>query len=338
MNRLNSKLSLATKKRILADAFDYHQLSVIPRLSTISPHDVALTTRLTKNISCTFPFIASPMDSVIGEALALKIIEQNGVPIFHPFLGEKLYPLIETIRSRFPAEPLHIGLLISPDLTDLDAISSLLGNVISFVALDTLHQSPHLHLSAVAELKSRFPTLEIISGNVVFGEDCHILAEAGVDAFRVGMTSASINQGRTLVGCGRRQAVAVWDCAQVARELNLPLIADGGLKSISEAVIAFALGADTVMMGQMFAKIAESAAPTTINKTGQQLKLYCGMSQKGKISHELIAEGSTKELVVAGPFDKVVAEWLTILRLAISRAGFASLSDFRQNALLELSN
>ena len=98
------------------------------------------------------------------------------------------------------------------------------------MALDTLHHSPHLHLAAVSGLKDRFPHLKIISGNIVHGDDCQALHEAGVDAVRVGMTSASINQGRALVGCGRKQAAAVKDCAEAASALDLPLIADGGIR------------------------------------------------------------------------------------------------------------
>ena len=338
MSVINSSLFPESKNRILPYSFNYNQLSVIPRLSSIAPEDVKLQTRITTNITSSFPFLASPMDTVIGETLAIKIIEQNGVPIFHSFLGEALYTIIENIQKRFSDKGSHLGLLISPDLSNLDIVAPLFGQGISVVALDTLHQKPHLHLQAISELKNRFPDLEIISGNIVYGEDCQALAEAGVNAIRVGMTSASINQGRVLVGCGRQQAVAVWHCAEIAKALNIPIIADGGIKTISDAVIAFALGADTVMMGQMFARLSESAAPKTVNHAGQPVKIYRGMSQTGKISRDLIAEGNTKELTIEGSFDEVIVQWFTVLQLAISRAGFTSLDDFKNNALLELVN
>jgi IMP dehydrogenase len=277
------------------------------------------------------------MDSVIGKELALAMLQAKGLPILHGFYGEtpQLYALVDELKERFPHRDDRLGLLLSPDLTQLSEIAPLLQDRISVIALDTLHQSPHLHLQAVRELKHRFPHLEIISGNVVFSEDCRGLIQAGVDAIRVGMTSASINRGRELLGCGRRQASAVWDCAKVTTELGVPLIADGGVKTISDAVIAFALGADAVMMGQRFASLPESAAPMQTNAVGDRVKIYRGMSRKGKIAADLIPEGTTKELPVASDFDTTVLEWVAILKLAISRAGFSALTEFKTSALLE---
>lgn len=343
LTEIASTHSLARKRsRILPPplcGFDYSQLSIIPRLSRFKPEEVDLETQITKSFSSPFPFLASPMDTTIGRELAVKIFEQKGLPLLHGFYNniQGLYALVEELKTLFPGDKFRLGLLISPDLSQLDPIFPLFADTISVVALDTLHWSPHLHLEAVQALKDRFPHLEIISGNVVFGEDCRALIEAGVDAIRVGMTSASINRGRELTGCGRRQASAVWDCAKMTSELGIPLIADGGISSISDVAIAFALGADTVMMGQMFASLPESAAPTKVNASGQTVKVYRGMSRKETIDNELIPEGIAKELLLASGFDETIADWLRVLKLAIARAGFNSLKTFKMSALLEFS-
>ena len=319
--------------------FDYSHLSIIPRISAYSGKDVELKTRITKNFSSPFPFIASPMDTVISKDLAIKILEKQGLPILHSFYQnvESLYSLVDELKELFPSDEYPIGILISPNLSKLKEIAPLLNHGISVVAFDTLHQSPHLHLEAVQRFKDQFPEVEVISGNVVFGEDCQELVAAGADVIRIGMTSASINRGRELLGCGRQQGSAIWDCAKVTSELGVPLIADGGIKQISEAIIALALGADAVMMGQMFARLPESAAPININPDGETVKIYQGMSRKGKIDDELIPEGIIRELVIDRPFDEAVSRWLQVLKLAISRAGCNSLEDFKTSAYLEFS-
>jgi len=319
--------------------FDYSQLSVIPRLSDVRPDKVTLSTRITRHLTRSFPFIPSPMDAVIGEDLAIKVLDRGGLPILHGFYDRpsELFAIVDAIKSRYPDKEHRLGLLISPDIDSLKDIIPLFDDRISVVALDTLHRSPHLHLNAIQELKHRFPHLDVISGNIVFGEDCGMLAEAGVDAIRVGMTAASINRGRELVGCGRKQASAVFECAQAASKLGIPIIADGGIQTISDAIIALALGADTVMMGRMFSRLPESAAPTRQNPDGRTVKLYRGMSRKETISDDLIAEGTAKELEIDRPFDETIDDWMKIMKLAISRSGCSSLEEFKTSASIEFA-
>ena len=317
-------------------ALDYAQLSVVPQLSEIHPDEVRLDTRITRKTSSSLPFIASPMDSVMSETLARELLDHGGVAIWPATTGQPdVATTIARLCDRETHDPSRLGLLLSPDPATWAPFRQFLGTQIALVALDTLHHKPHMHLQAIARLADEFAGLQIISGNVVTGRDCEALVAAGADAIRVGMTAASINRGRALLGCGRSQGAAVMECARATAGLDVPIIADGGIASVADAVIAFALGADSAMMGRMFAAIEESAATTSLDEAGVPIKRYRGMSRPGLISDELVAEGSERAIPLAGSFDQVVGEWTSAVRLAIARSGQRSLEHFRQAAWLE---
>ncbi|MGE5329309.1 MAG: guanosine monophosphate reductase [Deltaproteobacteria bacterium] len=316
--------------------FEYSDLSIIPRTSDIRPKDVDISSYITRTMPSELPFIASPMDSVIGFSLAECLLKAGGVPILHAHYNQintlkenvdKLKPIIENADGK-------IGLLISPDKAYIDSVKDIIRNNIDIVAIDTLHRQPHLHFEAVARVKEAFPNVEIICGNVVTGEDCEKLIELGADAVRVGMTSASVNTGQDITGCGRCQGSAVYECFNVCQKYNVPMIADGSISNISQVVIALALGASMVMMGKMFASLKESNAKL-IKEGILSYKLYQGMSRKNIISEELIPEGIEIKLPISGTFKSEIDKWTNILRIAISRAGCRTIRELNQKSILE---
>jgi len=316
--------------------FEYSDLSVIPRVSDIRPEDVSISSFITRKIPLSIPFIPSPMDSVIGFSLAECLLKSGGVPILHPHyeqreilkdIVKKLKPIVENTNG-------SIGLLISPERDYIDSVKNIIRNNINIVAIDTLHREPHLHFEAIIRIKEAFPDIQIISGNVVCSEDCEKLIELGVDAVRVGMTSASVNRGLDITGCGRCQGSAVYECFNTCQKYGVPIIADGSISKISEMVIALALGASTVMMGKMFAKMEESSAER-IKEEGLSYKLYRGMSRKDIISNELTPEGKELRLPVNGTFSTRIYEWSKILKIAFSRAGCRTIEELNRKSILE---
>jgi IMP dehydrogenase len=316
--------------------FHYENLSIIPRISEVRPQQVDISSRITKNIKTKFPFMASPMDSVINYSLSVSLLREGGVPILHPFYGDitklkKIVNRLEKVRDETGGK---IGLLVSPKKEYLESVMPIL-KCIDIVAIDSLHQEPHLHLQAVSQIKEQNPELDIISGNVVFGEDCEKLILSGVDAVRVGMTDATINIGQELTGCGRYQGSSVYECSLICKKYNIPLIADGGVKRISHAAIALALGADTVMMGSLFASVKESGSKLIKGNNGNLFKVYKGMSRSGLISEEMIPEGIEKRMPLSDCCASMISQWSTIIKLTISRAGCKSLFDFGSSTMLE---
>ena len=275
------------------------------------------------------------MDTVINSNFAKLMLAHSGAVILPPFYSHRqtCTNLVHTLQP-WRENGGKLGLLIPLENDTIADIQQFYINQIDFVALDTLHNNPHNHLNFLHQLKDKWSDLEVISGNVVCAEDCETLIRSGADAIRVGMTAASINKGFELTGCGRNQPMAVYECSQVARKHDVPIISDGGISSIADALIALALGASTVMMGKLFAAIQESAAPT-IYDNGQPYKKYKGMSRDNQISNELIPEAMTLLLPISGTFNDIISKWQTLIKIGFSRAGCRSISNLHKDAIIE---
>ncbi len=315
---------------------DFDELSLIPQLSEISPEAVDVSFKFASRVYKYCPFLPSPMDSVVSPALSQEVCRLGGV-VTLPSASWDISKWQDYYHSALhaPRSNAQLGILLPPIPSILDNWLEHVGDTIDFVALDTLHFQPYLHLTAIRHLRRNCSDLIIVSGNVTEREGALRVIEAGVDALRVGMTSASINRGQALTGCARSQLAAVLDCAQPCRDARIPLICDGGISSPDKAVKAFALGANAVMMGASFAATEQSAA-RVVEVDGIFYKLYVGMSQAGKISDELLAEGTSRRLDPSGTVAELLDHWISICRIAISRAGAASIEQLHSRCTFEL--
>ncbi len=181
---------------------------------------------------------------------------------------------------------LRVGAAIGmgPDL--IPRVDRLAATAVDVVVLDTAHGHSEAVLRACREIKQRHPSLELIAGNVATVEGARALIEAGVDAVKVGVGPGSICTTRVVAGIGVPQMTAVMDCAEEARKHGVPLIADGGIKYSGDITKAIAGGADSVMVGSLFAGTDESPGETILFQ-GRSYKVYRGMG-----SVEAMKEGS----------------------------------------------
>jgi IMP dehydrogenase len=157
---------------------------------------------------------------------------------------------------------------------------------VDVVVVDTAHGHSEGVIQAVRTLKKKFSRLEVIAGNVATAEGTRSLAEAGADGVKVGVGPGSICTTRVVAGIGVPQMTAIMDCAEEARKWGIPLVADGGIKYSGDVTKALAGGADSVMIGSLFAGTEESPGETILFQ-GRSYKVYRGMG-----SIEAMKEGS----------------------------------------------
>lgn len=171
---------------------------------------------------------------------------------------------------------LLVGAAIGISKDTFERAEALVNAGVDLITVDSAHGHHVNIIDAVRQLRERFPDLTIIAGNVATGEATRDLIEAGASVVKVGIGPGSICTTRVIAGIGVPQVTAVYDCATVAREYGVPIIADGGIKYSGEITKALAAGAHAVMLGSLFAGTAESPGETEIFQ-GRSYKVYRGM-------------------------------------------------------------
>ena len=172
------------------------------------------------------------------------------------------------------------------------------------LVIDTAHGHSKGVIDAVRETKSTYPSVQVVAGNVATADATKALIDAGADAVKVGMGPGSICTTRVVAGIGVPQVTAVMDCAEVGRKHGVPIIADGGVKYSGDAVHAVAAGANTVMIGSLFAGTDEAPGELVLYQ-GRTYKSYRGMGSLGAMR-----EGSSDRYAQADVSDvgKLVPE------------------------------
>ena len=158
----------------------------------------------------------------------------------------------------------------------MDRVSALVAAHVDVVVVDSAHGHSKNVLNAVTQIKTKYPDLQVIAGNVATGAGCRALIEAGADCVKVGIGPGSICTTRVVAGIGVPQISAIMDCYEAAQETDTPIIADGGIKYSGDMTKALAAGADTCMMGSIFAGCDESPGTFELYQ-GRKYKVYRGM-------------------------------------------------------------
>jgi IMP dehydrogenase len=194
----------------------------------------------------------------------------------------KMYP----ISCKDELGRLRVGAAVGIGPDTEERIAGLIAANVDVVVVDTAHGHSERVLQTVRDLKKKFPDLELIAGNVATAEGAKALIETGVDGVKVGVGPGSICTTRVVAGVGVPQMTAIMHCAGEAKKRGIPIVADGGIKFSGDITKALAGGADTVMIGGLFAGTEESPGETILFQ-GRTYKVYRGMG-----SLEAMKEGS----------------------------------------------
>ncbi len=171
---------------------------------------------------------------------------------------------------------LRVGAAVGATGDFVERATALVNAGVDVVVVDTAHGHSARVIAAVKELKRRFSSVDLIAGNIATEEGARALARAGADALKIGMGPGSICTTRVVTGAGVPQITAILSCAKIARREGIPLIADGGIKYSGDVTKAIAAGADSVMVGSLFAGTDESPGETVLYQN-RSYKVYRGM-------------------------------------------------------------
>ena len=225
----------------------------------------------------------------------------------------------------------------------MERIDALVSSHVDAVVLDSAHGHSANILRAVREIKEKYPDLQLIAGNVATGAATKALIEAGVDCVKVGIGPGSICTTRVVAGIGVPQISAVMDCYEVAKEYDIPIIADGGIKYSGDVTKALAAGAEMVMMGSMFAGCDEAPGEFELYQ-GRKYKVYRGMGSIAAMENgskdryfqsdarKLVPEGVEGRVAYKGSVEDTIFQLLGGLRSGMGYCGAPDLKTLRDSA------
>jgi IMP dehydrogenase len=228
---------------------------------------------------------------------------------------------------------------------DQDRVKALIAKDVDVIVVDTAHGHSDNVINTVAWIKSNFD-IDVIAGNVATGQGAADLIAAGADCVKVGIGPGAICTTRIISGVGVPQITAVREAAKIADAKGIPIIADGGVRHSGDITKALAAGASAVMMGSLFAGLAESPGETVLFK-GRQFKTYRGMGslgamvngsadrygQKGQTQREkLVPEGVEGRVPYRGPLGEFVYQLVGGVRAGMGYCGAATIEDLRTKA------
>ena len=240
---------------------------------------------------------------------------------------------------------LRVGAAVGVGQAGLDRAARLIDAGVDVIVVDTAHGHSEGVINAVKAIKKQFSKVELIAGNIGTGEAARDLIEAGADGLKVGIGPGSICTTRVVTGVGIPQIFAVSEVAKVAAKYNIPIIADGGIKYSGDIPKAIAAGADTVMIGSLFAGTAESPGEVIL-LDGRSYKTVRGMgslgamargssdrySQAGLAQDKLVPEGIEGRVPYRGPLQSSVFQLVGGLRSAMGYTGCRNIKELKEKA------
>lgn len=451
------------------DGYTFDDLLLIPQYSEVLPHEVDVSTWLTKKIKLNIPIVSAAMDTVTESRLAIALAREGGIGIIHRNLsieeqaqevekvkksesgmilqpvtvkpdttvkqaleimeryrisgvpvvsdGDKLVGILTNrdlrfikptdydkpvslfmtsenlvvaqervtleeateILQRHKVEKLPIvdkegrlvGLITIKDITKrrkypnackdefgrlrvgaavgtgpdtMERVSALVSAGVDVVAVDTAHGHSKRVLQTVEDIKSQYPDLQVIAGNIATKEGALDLIKAGADAIKVGVGPGSICTTRIVAGVGVPQLTAIRWAYEVAKEYGVPVIADGGIRYSGDIVKAIAVGASSVMLGNLLAGTEESPGETVYYQ-GRAYKVYRGMGSLGAMLsrrsadrygqeklEKFVPEGIEGRVPYRGKLSDVIYQLVGGLRSGMGYVGASNLEELRLKA------
>ncbi len=298
--------------------------------------------------------ITAPVGTTLEEAEAilqknriekLPIVDKNGklrgLITFKDIQKKKRHP--NACKDKHGR--LRVGAAVGVTADTLDRVAALVAAGVDVIVVDTAHGHSQGVLNMIRRVRAKFD-VELIGGNVGTAEGARDLIRAGVDAIKVGIGPGSICTTRVVTGVGVPQITAIMECAKVAQKANIPVIADGGIKQTGDIAKAIAAGADSVMIGSLFAGLEESPGEKVLYE-GRSYKMYRGMGSLDAMRRgsgdryfqdveddiqKLVPEGIEGRVPYKGNLSDTVYQMVGGLRAAMGYCGCRTIAELKRKA------
>ena len=315
----------------------FDDVLLMPRHSEMNSRKAPeLASLVTKNYTLKTPIIAANMDTVSGPEMCIKMAEIGGMGILHRFMSpEEQVENVKAMRAKIAPLGLPVAASIGVKADGMRRADLLVDAGVDILTIDIAHGDSVMMLEVLDYVKKKYSHIDVIAGNSAMPDGVRRLIDAGADAVKIGIGPGSMCTTRIITGCGVPQLTAVAMCAIEANKFNIPVIADGGIKTSGDIVKAFAAGAQTVMLGSMLSGCLETPGEIEGGK-----KRYRGMASKdaqvswrGELPQGMAAEGEARWVPCKGSVANIIDELCGGLRSGMTYVNAQNITDIFKNAL-----
>jgi IMP dehydrogenase len=333
----------------------FDDVLLIPQYSEILPGDASMASRFSRHIPLKMPLVSAAMDTVTEGAMALAIALEGGIGVVHRNQApERQAEQVAAVKAAAIPEGaplasvdgkgrLRVAAAVGVGPDSVARAEGLVKAGVDALVVDTAHGHTRNVIEALRRYRSSYgEAIDLVAGNVATAEGAAALIEAGADGVKVGIGPGSICTTRIVAGVGVPQLTAIMQCASAAGPVDVPIIADGGIRYSGDIVKALAAGADTVMLGRLLA-VAEESPGEAERVEGRVVKEYRGMGSLGAMSagsdrypqidrRKLVPEGVEARLSVEGPLSGILYQLIGGTRAGMTYCGAGSIAELRARA------
>ncbi len=346
------------KLKDIKEGLTFDDVLLIPGKSDFSKEQTDISTKLNKNIKLNIPIIAAPMDKVCENEMAISLAQNGALGVIHRNQSiEKQIKQVNKVKnskiqnsniaSIDKNNKLLVGAATGPTGDFEKRVNALIKANINIIVIDTAQGYSTLLPKAIAYIKTNFPEIIVMAGNVATYDGAKFLIEAGADILRVGMGPGSICSTRIVTGMGVPQLTAVMEAVKAVKDTgtNVAVIADGGIKQTGDMAKALGMGANAVMVGSLLSGYDQSPGEI-VEVKGKNYKIYRGMGSSSAVSEgserygqknikdksQIISEGIEGLVKYKGNVEKFLYQVKGSLKSSFFYIGGRNLKRFQEKA------